>query len=136
MALTLNKIRLKQKRVINKTEIMNYKEIEEIKKEMFLNGNLQREARFECYCDEIFTYHLYDNNDENDGFWEFCIINKEADFFDKEKVCDLLDLQHTQFFSTRYFGKLDKIVGGHELFKESCKTFRLSDYIEDKSALN
>jgi hypothetical protein len=135
MTLTLNKIRLKQKRII-KTKIMNYKEIEQIKKEMFLNGNLQKEASFECYSDGIFTYHIYDNDDVNDSFWEICIINESADFFDKEKVCDLLDLDNTAFLRVRYFGKLDKIVGGHELFKESVVTFRLSDYIEDKSQLN
>jgi hypothetical protein len=138
MKLSLKTINLKQKQKRKtKTNIMNYKEIEEIKKEMYLSGNLQREAVFQCYSENIFTYHLYDNDDENDAFWELSIINTDADFFDKEKVCDLLDLQNTQYLSVRYYFVRDKLKGGgYELFEGSLKVFKLADYVEDKSNLN
>lgn len=72
---------------------MKYKKIEEIKKEFFLIGLLQYEAEFECYNDGIFSYYIYDDS----CMHEISIINNKATFMKKERVVDLLDLQHTVF---------------------------------------
>lgn len=103
---------------------MKHKIIEEIKKEFFLIDALQKEAQFECYSDGVATYHLYD---ECGGFHELCIINENVTFFNKEKVCELLDFENSFYISHRYFAKLDPI--SKKTFEQlgETKTFRLVD---------
>ena len=106
---------------------MNYKEIEEIKKEFYLINSLQKKAVFECYSDSTFTYHLYE---ENGSFHEISIINEDAVFMKEEKIVDLLDLRNTFYLSHRYYAKLDKMAkDSHELI--STKYFRKIDYSEN-----
>ena len=104
---------------------MNYKEIEEIKKEFYLNGCLQKEAEFECYADDIATYHLYE---ESGSFHEIQIINRNVIFFKKEKVIDLLEGKNPFYISHRVFAKLDDL--SKEPFEQvgKTKTFRIVDH--------
>lgn len=105
---------------------MNYTEIEEIKKEFYLLGSLHKTAVLECVIDNIFTYHLYD---EDGSFHEISIINEHATFMKEEKIVDLLDMKNTFYLSHRYFVKLDK--RSKEPFElMSTKQFRKVDYLD------
>ncbi len=87
--------------------------IEKIKKEFFLIDSLQNKAEFQVYSDSILTYHL----NLDGGFYEICVIDKDSDFFSKEKIVDLLDTKNLSYLSCRYFTKLDS--GAHEQIGET-----------------
>ena len=105
---------------------MKNKQIEEIKKELFYQDALQKQAQFACYSDGIATYHIYDE-DEDGSFHELCIINEHVTFFNKEKACDLLDFKNSFYISHRYFCKLDPL--SKDSFEQigETKTFRSND---------
>ncbi|MBU0941730.1 MAG: hypothetical protein KKD36_09900 [Bacteroidetes bacterium] len=108
---------------------MNYKEIEEIKKEFYLINSLQKKCFFECFMDKIFTYYLYE---DNGSFHEISIINEHATFMKEERIIDLLELKGTFYLSHRYFAKLDKLAPiPFELICQ--KEFKLGDYLDDCS---
>ena len=96
---------------------MEYKEIEEMKKEFESIGHINSKAKFECHADGLFSYYL----ETEKGTHEISIINEQATFMKKEKIIDLLSLEGNFFISHTIYAE----GGGVSL----STVFRLVDQI-------
>lgn len=102
---------------------MKHKELEEIKKEFFLIGLLQKEAEFECYADKLFSYYIYDDS----CMHEISIINETSIFTKKEKVVDLLDLENTFYLCHSIYSS----ESSDRIYRKEFRMVDQEGYIED-----
>jgi hypothetical protein len=61
--------------------------LEEIKLELYRTDILYSEFNFECFCEGIITYGLYQDN----VYHEILVGNKSNSFFPKQRAIDLLE---------------------------------------------
>lgn len=98
--------------------------LEEIKNKFQSLGLLQEEAVFEAYDEGIFTYHL---NKDDGTFYAIDIVNHDKAFFNKEKVCNLINDIGVYYLG---FGHYKTDERGLESLIGETMELKLSDFLK------
>lgn len=98
--------------------------LEEIKNKFQSLGLLEEEAVFEVYSEGVFSYHL--NNDDG-TFYAIDVVNHKKTFFNREKVCNLINDVNVYHLSFGHY-KVDE--KGLETPINDLIQLKLSDFLK------
>ena len=85
---------------------MKAKEIEDIKKYLYLCGDLHNKAYFRCFSEGLAIFHI----EKTDTFIEIAFIVAEPEFLSEERLVDILDLKDLLYLSHAEYSKDEELI--------------------------
>tara|TARA_R110000796_G_scaffold238244_1_gene358552 strand:- start:41 stop:370 length:330 start_codon:yes stop_codon:yes gene_type:complete len=74
---------------------MQSKELEDIKRHLYLAGELHKTAQFDCFTDGVAVFTV----DKKEGITELCFIVENSSFLNEEKVIDIISQKDLLYLS-------------------------------------